>query len=269
MANRSFELNEGTWNELSMIDEVLKILSEKMDYLQTENLTMSDAYGVWVETEGRLKAMPNSPTAVQMLKQLTSRRDEYFIVNNNVMYSAIFLDPRFQLMLNENQKKEAFKHLIYLNQKVNLKKGLREPQPTAEPPSHRQEQCGNVLEQIMCQHESSQKNIRVPQTNCTNDDLQIELENFSRISRSHAETNIRSFWKTKKFEYPILYELSQIVFAVPPTEVAVERNFSALDFILTKRRNRLSDRNLEIILFLKLNSKLLIESFEKNELIFE
>lgn len=157
-----------------------------MDYLQTENLTMSDAYGVWIETEGRLKAMSNSPTAVQMLKRLTSRRDEFFIVNNNVMYSAMFLDPRFQLMLNENQKKEVFKHLIYLNQKVNLKKGLGEPQPAAETPSYQQEQCRSVLEQIMCQHESSQKNIPAHQTNYTNDGLQSELENFSRISRSHA-----------------------------------------------------------------------------------
>lgn len=273
LANESFHLSEDVWDELSAINEVLKIMSDKMDYLQTENLTMSDAYGAWIETEGRLKTMPNNPSAVLMLKQLTKRRDEFFIVNNIVMYSAMFLDPRFQFMLNANQKNDVFKHLTYLNQKLNLKESAHEPQCTilATPTLQREpDRSGNVLEQILHQHELSLNSVAcTSQTVSTSNALQIEFEKFDGIGRSHADSGVRSFWKTGKFEYPILFKLSQLVLAVPPTEVAVERNFSALDFILNKRRNRLTDLNLETILLLKLNKSVFYESFENDDFTFE
>lgn len=78
------------------------------------------------------------------------------------------------------------------------------------------------------------------------------LNNSEMVS---PETDILQFWKIKlngcKDKYLIL--LIQTVLAVPTTQVSVERAFSALGLFLTKTRTRLSDKNLENSLLVKLN----------------
>jgi hAT family C-terminal dimerisation region len=54
----------------------------------------------------------------------------------------------------------------------------------------------------------------------------------------------------RRFADPQLFGLSQVVLAVPPTQVSVERAFSALGLILTARRNRLGDNIFIIFTFL-------------------
>lgn len=271
--NKDFHLDADTWDNLSLITDVLQIMADKTNLLQAEKLTMSDAYGIWLETEARLAAMPDNPTAVKMLERLVSRRESHHIIENDVMYSAMFLDPRFQFMLTDYQKAEAIKHLTYLNQKLNLKKNIHEPQsqPVSQITAMQRhiEPSSNVLEQILQRNEISRNNVRVAAKITPIDQLQIEIRNFDGIPRSHAETNVRSFWKKIRFDFPTLYELCQVVFAVPSSQTGVERNFSALDFIFNKRRNRLSDDSLEMVLTLKLNKSSFYEVFENNEYTFD
>lgn len=65
-----------------------------------------------------------------------------------------------------------------------------------------------------------------------------------------------AFWEANKTIKPELYEIAKAVFAVASTEVSVERNFSALSFILNKYRCSLGDEMLEDILFVRLNKSL-------------
>lgn len=71
-----------------------------------------------------------------------------------------------------------------------------------------------------------------------------------------ADSCVLDFWEQKKPSEPHLYALAQVVLAASCTQVSVERAFSALGLILTERRERLSEENLERILFVKLNDEL-------------
>lgn len=62
--------------------------------------------------------------------------------------------------------------------------------------------------------------------------------------------------------YPELYTLSKIVFAVPSTQVSVERLFSGLKFILTPYRSNITSKNLEDQLIVRTN-----RLFEKKSVI--
>lgn len=62
---------------------------------------------------------------------------------------------------------------------------------------------------------------------------------------------------------PELYKLAMVVFAVPPTEVQIERDFSDLKWIFTERRYNLSQARLEAILFLHLNKDLFYKINQK------
>lgn len=80
--------------------------------------------------------------------------------------------------------------------------------------------------------------------------------NFPGNKRMNCEANVWDYWRNNTFNRPELYRLAAVVFAVPPTEVATERNFSLLSFILNKYRNKLESSSLERIMFMKANADL-------------
>lgn len=89
--------------------------------------------------------------------------------------------------------------------------------------------------------------------------FEIKMKTTKRVPKTkHA----MDFWEDNKAAYPELYELAQVVFAVAPTETSVERNFSALSFILNKYRCRLSDENSNEILFVRLNHTLFYQTHQ-------
>jgi len=71
--------------------------------------------------------------------------------------------------------------------------------------------------------------------------------------RLDHKINILQFWKSMESTYPELYILSKIVFAVPSTQVSVERLFSGLKFILSPYRSNITSINLENQLIVRTN----------------
>lgn len=64
-----------------------------------------------------------------------------------------------------------------------------------------------------------------------------------------------AYWQNKCDSMPTLSSAALDINCVPMTEVSVERLFSHLNFIFTKRRNRTSGGIIEDVLFLRLNKK--------------
>lgn len=129
--------------------------------------------------------------------------------------------------------------------------------------------CDDALEMIMREMEFQQSNSDAGALSAGNISILEEIAKFSAKGRIIATNDMSKSWEADKFTFPILYELARTIMAVAPTEVSVERNFSTLDFILNKRRNRLSDPNLEMILFTKLNHPLFYDAIERQELDFD
>lgn len=93
-----------------------KICTKK---LQNEQLTLSDFYGSWISCKIETRSLEN-PFANKLVKCLEDM--EQFIMNNKVLLSAVFLDPRFKITLNEIQYNMAISHLIsiWLHLKNNV-----------------------------------------------------------------------------------------------------------------------------------------------------
>lgn len=272
VANVDFRLDDATWNELPHIVGILGLFANNMEYLQKENISLSDVVGVWLELESRLKKMENCPVAIALLERLEFRKSDMSITENEVTLSAMFLDLRYQFILTTEQREKAKNHLLYLWQKISSKKQVPESEETSiidGQQNMENDDNENALEQIMRELESSNANVGEPGPNLTNQSIVQEMDKFIAMGRAKATDDMIDRWQSDKFNFPILYELAMTVMAVAPTEVSVERNFSALDFILTKRRNRLTDENLQMILFIKLNQQLFYKAFENGELDLE
>lgn len=266
-------MDEAIWEKLPFIVEILGLFAKKMEYLQKENISLADVFGVWLELESRLTKIGNSPLVKVFWEKLMHRKAEMNITSNEVTLSNMFLDLRFHFTLTTEQKELAKKHLIYLWEKINSKQDKPEREQPISPGMEEKEtendDSEDMLEQIMRELESSQHIGAAIAPRSTDDCILQEIQNFCKMGRAKATENIIIKWETDKFSFPILYELARTIMAVAPTEVSVERNFSALDFILTKRRNRLTDENLEMILLIKLNHSLFYESFGNGELAFD
>lgn len=264
VANKDFHLDEESWNELERMVEILGLFAKKMEYLQKVDISLADVVGVWLELENALKKKKENPLAALLLEKLIRRKEEFEVASNDVTVACMFLDLRFSFILSPDEKVRARKHLIYLWQKLRLRTNEfeREHSPQLNTTEEEMEIDNNEdeLEQIL--KTLYQNDDAIPGTIPTEDLLLQEIEKFDKLGRVKATDNIALRWETEKFTFPILYQLAKMIMAVAPTEVSVERNFSTLDFILTKRRNRLTDENLEAILFIKLNSTLLDEVFE-------
>lgn len=269
VANAEFCIDDEIWAELPIFVDVLGMFTEKMDFLQKEDITLTDVCGVWLELDSPLKNMANIKLASVLREKLSLRKAEMKIFDNDVTISAMFLDLRFHFLLTSEEKQRGKNHSIYLWQKQSSRKYNAEPAPmildTEEPSNDNNNE--NVLENIMRDLESSQQNATA--TKLKNDSIDEEIQKFCQNPRAEATVNMNMKWESLKFSFPILYELAKTIMAVAPTEVSCERNFSTLDFILNKRRNRLSDHNLETILFIKLNQSLFYESFENGEFTFD
>lgn len=85
--------------------------------------------------------------------------------------------------------------------------------------------------------------------------IENRIENLC-FERLNADEKILGYWKLKKISEPELYELANIVLAVPATQVSVERAFSGVGLVLTARRTQLSEKSLADILLVKLNSEI-------------
>ena len=113
-------------------------------------------------------------------------------------------------------------------------------------------ECPNLLDEYLSGTNQNQIN---SQSNFDNVNIENELNIFDPEPMSSNE-NIINYWHSQKSKESHLYKLSTCIYAIPPTEVEIERDFSKLNFIYTQRRHSLSERNLEAILRIHLNEDL-------------
>jgi hypothetical protein len=70
--------------------------------------------------------------------------------------------------------------------------------------------------------------------------MKQKIMNILNTAKQPLNTNILQYWELKKTAEPELHTISQVILAIPSTQVSVERAFSALALILTYLRTRVT-----------------------------
>lgn len=255
-------LKDNEWTKIEEICAALrpsKICTKK---LQAEQLTLSDFFGIWYETKMMTEAI-HTPFATLILEQMISREQK--LLNNDVLLSAVFMDPRYKILLEKTQKERAKNHLKHVWTKII---------------SLNNNECLNTN----CQNETSSSNSSMTGSTCDEfenllklKERQYDLANshlsssresdlyFLRRVVTELETydveqkrlsrkiNILQFWEEKRKSQPELYKLAMVALSVPATQVSVERLFSGLKFILSPLRTNVNENILEDQLLVRAN----------------
>ncbi|CAI6359238.1 unnamed protein product [Macrosiphum euphorbiae] len=78
----------------------------------------------------------------------------------------------------------------------------------------------------------------------------VELDKYLNEPLLDRKSDPLMWWKEMKRMYPNLFQLALLRLCVPSTSVPCERIFSKAGYTITDRRNRLSMKNAETLLFL-------------------
>lgn len=84
----------------------------------------------------------------------------------------------------------------------------------------------------------------------------LMIRQYLEMPHLERTKNPLDFWKKYKLTFPELYKISLKYLCVPATSVPAERVFSKTGLITNDRRNRLSPKNLDYIIFLNSNLNL-------------
>lgn len=86
-------------------------------------------------------------------------------------------------------------------------------------------------------------------------------------SRSYdaKQQEIKDFWENNKADFPFLFKLAKVVFAISPISSQAERNFSTSNVVLSQRRASLHPERMHRILFLHDNLQFLLSILNNQE----
>lgn len=273
-----FRLLKRKWTALKEIGHVLSIPFKATVALQEQALTLSDVFGICLKMKLHLQACSakknyKSNLVKHLLSCLEQRKDTIF--NNPFMSSALFLDPRFrnQIANDEERMSEAKTTLIKLWQRLKV---LSDPVSTESITNTTNASKGSDISfeydenseldtylAGVSQSEPNESNIPTQ----SGEDIVFLLDSFNPPNVS-SKTNIYmnrifDYWEEIKVENEELYKLAMVVYGIPPTEVQIERDFSALNFVFSNRRCMIQEERLEDIMVIHLNPDLFYEVKEE------
>ena len=80
-----------------------------------------------------------------------------------------------------------------------------------------------------------------------------EIDLYLHESYEEEDTDPLIFWKTNASKYPHLSKIAPKYLSLPASYAQIERIFSPEQQLYQLGKNRLSDKNLEIMMFIKCN----------------
>lgn len=256
------------WQELKDLVRVLSIPYNATIELQKQNLTLSDTYGIWLEIKIRLQrtignGTSNTGLASTLLEKFIDRYDMIFA--NPAMKAAIYLDPRYRLSIIDDQLfvNDAKEFIADMHRRLSYLKSIGNDTDSRTTNNNSDDDFDNfdVQSEMNRYWQSQSQSQETATTSNHSSDFDAALDTFNP-PQMFIKQSIIEYWESDRCETE-LREVAMAIFAIPPTETQVERNFSDLKQILSDRRYNLSQETLENILTIHLNKDLYLNVIEK------
>lgn len=247
-------LSPNEWDAVQCITSTLGHFANLTTIMQKEEISLSDFFGGWAKVKLEMTKLGNDTLAQRLLNEMKLREPVLF--NNKVLNAAVFLDPRYQQYMPQANKDKAITFLSNLHKKLA---SLKQSNNDVHLPTPESIELEEFLNSMYGQIETeSEGNNNKPES--ASENIETILQKFMG-TKEPLTTSVFNYWQTNVEIKPELYKLAAVIHSVPPTQTTVERAFSAMALILSPLRTRLSDKNLENILLIRLNREIFKEIF--------
>lgn len=240
--------------KLIEIKDILKIAADATVMIQNENFTLSDFFCIWMRMEVRLERLRKNviqcTNFANIFKQKLDERKRS-VLKHPTMLSAIYLDPRLQEELNDNEICIAKTTLANLHQRViDLESNYV---------TNTGDEGGGKQNTSLEEYFAEKRQQKATENNACERSKFMQLLDSFRFSVNVADTRIVNensiiyFWEMRKTSNKKLYDVARVIYGIPPSQATIERSFSTLSFVFNEKRGRLAQQTLENILLIKLN----------------
>ncbi|XP_057694193.1 E3 SUMO-protein ligase ZBED1-like isoform X1 [Corythoichthys intestinalis] len=203
------------------------------------------------EEEIRQLQTPESTSMVEFLqRQLREKLNQ--LQSMSIMFLATLLDPRFKKVgfFSPSKAAEAEKRLTMECAAIMSRTASSTSSSLSSSSSSSSEPSQSVGGSKLWHFDASVHQART--TNVTAN-ATVEVQKYLGAPNIPRVESPLQYWESQKCTLPTLYKLAVSYLCTPASSVPCERVFSKAGEILCKKRNRLSPKTLEKILFLNKN----------------
>lgn len=234
-------ITDEQWGLCSEMVLVLKPACEITDRMQKEMYVPSDLYGDWLELKLQFELLEHIPLAANILRSMIKR--EKGIVDTPNMLASVYIDLRMRVLLSDEQKSIALKHLSDVRKRLKIK--IQQTAIAAEKKSG--SAATSELSKLI-------KRRRIE----TAENQNIEDEPFFAIITSAEciedfDIHPVEYWGFLAKKDPDMHNIISAINSTASAQVSVERAFSAYANILSPRRSNLGNETIDNILIVRLN----------------
>lgn len=218
--DENFEFDDSIWDFIESYCIVFDPLQKAIKIFQEEQLHYSNFYAQWLKckicTEQILVKSNQAMTQTigKLIMQSFEKRTPTLLSNCSLV-ACLYLDPRFQHTLTAKQKVDAIHYLKRTWDRINEINPGGIVCSTPNSISHNNHnQFFDDEDELL--HEYLSGGVEANVSNVT--DVYIKIEHL-QLPFLRCNLNVLEFWKDKRFTDPELYALSNVCFAIPPTQV--------------------------------------------------
>lgn len=244
-------LTDDEWDQLKHIKNILEPFAGKTTKVQDPNVSLSEFFGYWLSLKVKMRNhFRNDDFAKKLLEQMKLHEADLF--QNPVVFGAIYLDPRYQVVLPSEIGSKAIDFLTQIYSQMKEIGRSEESLPSESNTITKSSSLADLysfLDELDGGNNFSQE--------CTQEQVVSpivdQLKNFNNVKLNIGEKTVMDYWLQQKDDSPELFSLAAIIHEIMTTQTTVERAFSALNLILGPLRTRMSFELLESILLIRLN----------------
>lgn len=254
------------WPVVKELVSVLQIAHKVTIFFQAQKLTLSDVYGRWLGMQLHLEAYSNRSTKTELAKHLLdeTKKRKKNIFDNPLMGCALYLDPRYrsELLISPEKVEQAKQQMLTIWRRLNILHPSVTNRSVETDKINLSNDSSFEFDELLALEKHLQRdnqNIEPHNSNISSQNCYEDIETVIDIFQPDPiplTSSILGYWENMKEEHRELYRIASVVFSVPPTEVQIERDFSHLDCVFTKRRGNLCQSRLEDIFIIHLNPDL-------------
>lgn len=235
--------------------KVLRPFKEMTIMLSESKLTNSHALPILFYLQSNLKNLETDTRDLIKMKSLLRECLNFYItkfglLSNVTLICSTFLDPvnkKFSFAdqigdISPAQFIETAKDFIRKrNDKINtnlIRNQIKKP--------NLENKMNSSYKSFLTQ---SLERSKMPNSNMS---IEEEIASYELLPVS-TDTTFSIFWSQNEKKLPLLAQIVRSVCCAPPTTVSSEQDFSMGSDIVTQKRNKLSDKRVECLSFLKRN----------------
>lgn len=257
LANKDVSLTEYEWTQLTDLEALLRFPFSITKKFQAEDLTPGEFLLAWKELLYRL-----SQTGGLLAEGIVSsmKRREELLLGNTILLAAVYIDPMNRVLLNDDQIAKGKRTLYEIAIRM---RGL------ASESENREAQNEDLIISSQSESSSAEEDFSKHLDRIERSTIKrIKMERKKPLDMEKSKFKEDFFIGLKEVEkynrssnltitevlplYPqIIRNVARTITAMPPTQVSVERLFSALRIIKSDLRASMKEDLAEAVLFLR------------------